>query len=207
MKFYTSPTTANKMDFDYDPLEYVEKHFSVCFKDRNLKIMLDENNPLERCFSEYVIFYTLDGKEMPLKLGSNNIMQENIGNKIKFNIKTDKQTKQFEKNITEICWKSPVKKEKIIGMGGGFIVLMGLTVFGFVLFRKKKVNETVSDAMSMKDIEDKAEENHYGNEEYIYYDSIEKNETVSDAMKMKDIEDETEEDYYGNEEYIYYDSI
>ena len=65
-------------DFSYDPLIYIEKHITACWEDENLEIYTE--NALNRCFFKDGIqmFYILDGKEISLKPGSNNMTQENI---------------------------------------------------------------------------------------------------------------------------------
>ena len=51
------------------------------------------------------MLYIIDGKEIPLKLGSNNITQENIKDKknINFKIKNEGKIKEFRRQNTEIC--------------------------------------------------------------------------------------------------------
>ena len=52
------------------------------------------------------------------------------------------------------------------------LLIIFLIVVIFLLRRRtKRTDDTVMVSMSMKDIEAKEEE-HYGNEDYIYYDSI-----------------------------------
>ena len=64
-------------DFSYDPLVYIKKHLKACMENKHLKIHMDKEK-LKNCFSEdgIQLFYIVEGKELPLKLGSNNITQE-----------------------------------------------------------------------------------------------------------------------------------
>ena len=96
MTFYFHDRNQNIYleDISYDPLVYIEKHLTACLENGNLEIYVDKENALKSCFSEdgIQIFYILDGKEIPLKLGSNNIMQENITDKINFKITNKNET-------------------------------------------------------------------------------------------------------------------
>ena len=100
--YYTEKIYA---DFSYDPLDYIENELKACREGGNLEIFVDKK--INTCFTTRGIqmLYILDGKEIPLKLGSNNITQENIKDKknINFKIKNEGKIKEFRRQNTEIC--------------------------------------------------------------------------------------------------------
>ena len=67
---------------------FVDKKINTCFTTRGIQML-----------------YILDGKEIPLKLGSNNLTQENIKDKknINFKIENEGKIKEFRRPNTEIC--------------------------------------------------------------------------------------------------------
>ena len=88
---------------------HIENQITVCLEDGNLKINADEKNALDSCFSEdhIKVFYILNGTDIKVKPGSNNITEENIKDKEKFEFKIeiDGQTERFDRNNTESCAK------------------------------------------------------------------------------------------------------
>ena len=163
-------------DFSYDPLVYIKKHLTACLKDGNLEIYADAENALKSCFSKGSIqmFCILSGKELPLKLGSNNITQENLKDKKNLHVKIRQdKTKEFTEyslNITESCaTQSKSESENtsfvigiVFGLIGLVVVVVVICFFVIRSRRVKKTEETVKDE----------KESYYGNEEYTYYDRI-----------------------------------
>ena len=105
LQFYYTPKIY--ADFSYDPLVYIGNHLKACWEGGNLEISVDEKNTLKSCFTTEGIqmHYILEGKEIPLKLGSNKITQENIEDmkNINFKIENEGKIKEFRRPNTEIC--------------------------------------------------------------------------------------------------------
>ena len=91
--------------FSYNPLEFIQKHVSTCLEDGNLEINVDKRNALDTSFSEdgIQIFYILDGIETNMKLGSNNLTEENMKDKKNLHFKIRNKDGEIERNITESC--------------------------------------------------------------------------------------------------------
>ena len=161
-------------DFSYDPLIYIEKHITACWEDENLEIYTE--NALNRCFFKDGIqmFYILDGKEISLKPGSNNMTQENIKVRKNLNLKIRNkyETKEFQINITESC--APESKSEtqntsfviaIVFGSVGLLVVLVVVVICFFVIRRWRMKRSEETAKRKKD-------EYYANEDYSYYDSI-----------------------------------
>lgn len=152
--------------FSYDPLDYIDEHLTACLEDGNLVINVDEENALKNCFSEDGIqmFYIEEEKALPLKIGSNNITQENIKENLNFKITNKvgngkrefrRATKECAKPVTE----SPVTKAAntplTIGVVFGSIGLLVVTVICVAVCRKRRMkNNPDSDVEDNDDGDD-----------------------------------------------------
>ena len=150
-------------------MNYIEKHLTACLEDKNLLIYVDKENALKSCVSEDGIqmFYIEEGKELPLKLGSNNITQEYIKENLNFKItnKVGNGKKEFQRN-TEKCAKqssmSPVTKAAntslAIGVVFGSIGILVVAVICCSVYRRRmKKNDKVVDE-NVKDDSGKEDE-------------------------------------------------
>ena len=135
-------------------------------EDKSLIINVDEENALRSCFSEDGIqmFYILDGKEIPLKIGSNNITQKNIKENLDFKITNkegngkrefSRKTEDCEKQVTE----SPVTKAAntsvaIVIVFGSIGLLVVAVICVTVYSRKRMKNNPDSDLDDFDDGDD-----------------------------------------------------
>ena len=163
--YYTEKIYA---DFSYDPLDYIEEHLKACWEGGNLEIFVDRKETLKSCFTKEGIqmLYILDETEIPLKLGSNNITQENIKDKKNLNLKIeneDKIKKFRRQNIKSCSGELSDLSEKTqeadtsvaIFVVFGSIGLLVVVVIGFTVIRKRRMkNDPDYNSDDGEDIED-----------------------------------------------------
>ena len=146
-------------------------------ENKHLKIHMDKEK-LKNCFSEdgIQLFYIVEGKELPLKLGSNNITQENIKENLNLKItnKADNREKEFRRN-TESCAKQSTESPKttkgascpststslVIGIVIGSIGSLVVAVICFSVYRwrmKKNDVEVVEEKVKEDSGEDEEAE-------------------------------------------------
>ena len=144
-------------------------------KDGNMEIYADKKNALKTCFSQGSIQMLYDGKEIPVKLGSNHITPENLKDKKNLHFKISQyidmyETKEFNITITESC-ATQIKSESentlfLIGIVFGLIgLVVVVVVICFSVIRSRRVKKTEEKVNDEKEV-------YYGNEEYTYYDRI-----------------------------------
>ena len=161
--YYTEKIYA---DFSYDPLDYIENELKACREGGNLEIFVDKK--INTCFTTRGIqmLYIIDGKEIPLKLGSNNITQENIKDKKNLNLKIKNEGKIKElrrQNIKSCSGELSDLSEKTqeadtsvaIFVVFGSIGLLVVVVIGFTVIRKRRMkNDPDYNSDDGEDIED-----------------------------------------------------
>ena len=162
--YYTEKIYA---DFSYDPLDYIENDLKACWEGGNLEIFVDRKETLKSCFTKEGIqmLYILDETEIPLKLGSNNITQENIKDKKNLNlkIKNEGKIKELRRQNIKSCSGELSESEKTqeaetsvaIFVVFGSIGLLVVVVIGFTVIRKRRMkNDPDYNSDDGEDIED-----------------------------------------------------